>query len=261
MSEPRLRGAATAIALVSVAFAVSAVHYLDNVVNYADYPQPEPGATLPTPSAALIAAAWFTFTALGTSGLVLFLRRRLVPAVVCLALYSSSGLIGVGHYTVPGALDMPWWRQLHVVVDIALGVLLLSFALWAFLANRGRRSLAEASANVGEERETWAFLVRELESQGKVDQSTPGRLVLDERWNDGPAVTIVVTPAEWYSDVLSAELTCRHPGDGPGRAMFYIDESIGSRLDDEHFVVWDGRGFERSVQAVLPTRRGDGDFV
>jgi hypothetical protein len=135
---PALRGTRVAVALVSLAVVVSVVHYVDNVVNYADYPVPDPTAPVPAPSAAVIAVAWFVFTAFGAAGLVLFLRGRLVPAVVCLALYSGSGLIGIGHYTVAGALDMPWWRQAHVLADIALGLALLSFALWAFLANRRR---------------------------------------------------------------------------------------------------------------------------
>ncbi|WP_374999716.1 hypothetical protein [Aeromicrobium sp. CTD01-1L150] len=131
-----LVGTRWAVALVVTAFLVSVVHYADNVANYAEYPQPPADAFLPAPSATVIAISWVVFTVLGISGLVLFLRRRLVPAVVCLALYSGSGLIGIGHYTVPGALDMIWWRHLHVVVDIAVGVSLLCFALWAFLANR-----------------------------------------------------------------------------------------------------------------------------
>ena len=44
-----------------------------------------------------------------------------------------SGLIGFGHYTVPGATDMVWWRQTHVVVDIVCGIAILGFALWAAL--------------------------------------------------------------------------------------------------------------------------------
>src|SRR5690349_11150523 len=39
--------------LLGVAFVVSVVHYIDNVVNYADYPQPDPG-TLPAPTAVAI---------------------------------------------------------------------------------------------------------------------------------------------------------------------------------------------------------------
>ena len=40
-------------------------------------------------------------------------------------------LIGIGHYTVPGATDMVWWRQAHVVADIVCGAAVFGFALWA----------------------------------------------------------------------------------------------------------------------------------
>ena len=53
-----------------------------------------------------------------------------------LAFYSGSGLVGIGHYTVPGAMDMPVFRHAHVVADIALGVAMLVFVARA--ASRSR---------------------------------------------------------------------------------------------------------------------------
>jgi hypothetical protein len=97
--------------LFGLAVAVSVVHYVDNYVNYADYPLPAEDAALPAPSAELIAVSWFVFTA--------------------------AGLVGVGHYTSLGALDMVWWRHTHVVADILCGIGVLAFALWA--AANGRR--------------------------------------------------------------------------------------------------------------------------
>jgi hypothetical protein len=124
------------LVLMAVAFVVSVVHYSDNTVNYADYPQAEPGSVLPNPSQAVIATAWFVFTAFGALGLWWFVRGRITAAAVAIAVYSGSGLVGLGHYTVPGATDMVWWRQLHVVVDIICGLLLFGFALWSVVALR-----------------------------------------------------------------------------------------------------------------------------
>lgn len=126
-----LRATRTLCWLLGVAVLVSVVHYVDNYANYGDYPQPGPDAALPAPSAEVVAAAWFVFTASGALGLVLWLRRRITSAAVALTGYSLSGLVGIAHYTVPGATDMAWWRQAHVVVDIACGVAILVFALWA----------------------------------------------------------------------------------------------------------------------------------
>lgn len=126
--------------LLVVAVLVSVVHYVDNVANYADYPVPSSGLA---PSRDLIAVSWFALTGFGAAGLVLFTRGRNGWAVACLAVYSLSGLVGVGHYTVPGAFGMPWWRQLHIVVDIGCGLAVLAFAVWALRRPRTRPTRAE----------------------------------------------------------------------------------------------------------------------
>jgi hypothetical protein len=124
------------LALMAVAFAVSVVHYIDNTVNYSEYPQTEPGSALPNPSAQVVGGAWFFFTAFGALGLWWFVRGRITAAAVAIAVYSGSGLVGFAHYSVPGATDMPLWRQTHIVADIICGVLLFAFALWSAVALR-----------------------------------------------------------------------------------------------------------------------------
>ena len=117
--------------LLGIAVLVSVVHYVDNYVNYDDYPVPGPDAAVPAPSATLVGVGWFVFTALGAVGLLLWFRRHITTSAVFLTGYSVSGLIGIAHYTVPGATDMVWWRQAHVVADIVCGAAVLGFALWA----------------------------------------------------------------------------------------------------------------------------------
>src|SRR5215213_7118155 len=116
-----------------VAVVVSVVHYTDNYVNIDDYPR---ASTLPNPDALTILIAWFVFTGAGLAGYLLFRRGPSTWSLILLAVYSGSGLIGIGHFLVPGALDMPWWRQLHVGLDIAAGVAVLAFVV---SAERGRR--------------------------------------------------------------------------------------------------------------------------
>jgi hypothetical protein len=119
--------------LLAVAIGISIVHYVDNTLNYDAYPQPTSG---PAPSQLVVGLSWFAFTAFAMAAYVLLRRGRTTAAAICLALYSGSGLVGLGHYTVPGATDMPWWRQAHIVADITCGVALLTCALW--LARRSR---------------------------------------------------------------------------------------------------------------------------
>jgi hypothetical protein len=114
--------------LLGLAVLVSVVHYGDNYASYGDYPLSE---DLPNPSRSLVAVGWFVFPAAGVVGALLGRRRRITAAAVALAGYSASGLIGFGHYAAPGATDMVWWRQAHIVADIACGLAVLGFALWA----------------------------------------------------------------------------------------------------------------------------------
>lgn len=117
--------------LLGIAAVVSVVHYVDNYVNYADYPEPGPHSSLPTPSAAEIGGSWFVFTAFGVLGLVLWFRRRITLSAIALVVYSLSGLVGFANYAVPGAFHMVWWRQAHVIADICCGAAVLAFALWS----------------------------------------------------------------------------------------------------------------------------------
>ncbi|WP_084964863.1 hypothetical protein [Thermoactinospora rubra] len=127
---------------LALAVAVSVVHYIDNYMNYHDYPMPGPGSPVPVPSATVVGASWFVFTASGALGVWLWSRRRIVASAIALAGYSLSGLVGLAHYIVPGAFAMVWWRQTHVVADIVCGLVIAGFAAWA-AANATR--LAPAS--------------------------------------------------------------------------------------------------------------------
>jgi hypothetical protein len=78
----------------------------------------------------------------GLAGYVLLRRGPSPLALTLLALYSGSGLVGIGHYAVPGALDMPWWRQAHVVADIGCGLAIL--ALVVVVARSSRQPVSAA---------------------------------------------------------------------------------------------------------------------
>jgi hypothetical protein len=127
--------------LLVTAIVVSIVHYVDNVVAYDRFPTRD---GLPSPSRTLVGASWFLFTAFGVAGYVLFRRGELRLAAVALAGYSGSGLVGLGHYAAPEMLDAVWWRQAHVIADIACGLAILGFAVW--LVWPGHRS---TSAELG----------------------------------------------------------------------------------------------------------------
>ena len=114
--------------LLLVAVAVSVVHYADNTFNYAEYPSDGP---IPDPPRAIVGGSWFVFTAFGVWGYLAYRRGELQRAALGLAVYSGSGLVGFAHYSVPGAFDMPWWRQAHIVADILCGIAIATVAVAA----------------------------------------------------------------------------------------------------------------------------------
>jgi hypothetical protein len=112
------------------AVVVSIVHYADNFANYDDYPH----GNGPEPSAGVVLAAWFVLTPFGLAGYWQYMRGQLRAGAMLLIVYSTSGLVGIGHYTVAGMTDEPAWRQAHVVADILLGAGIFAFALWSIIA-------------------------------------------------------------------------------------------------------------------------------
>jgi hypothetical protein len=126
-SERRERASRILTMVFTTAALVSVIHYTDNYLNFHDYPQPD-NVTLPR---AGVWSAWIAFTAAGLAGYLLFRRGPSALALLLLALYSGSGIVGVGHYLVEGAIQMPWWRQAHVCADILSGFAMITFVLWS----------------------------------------------------------------------------------------------------------------------------------
>jgi hypothetical protein len=63
-------------------------------------------------------------------GMIEAISLTVRPAAAAIAL--SRAIAGVGSSSLrPQAADMPWWRQARVCVDIACGIAVFSFALWA----------------------------------------------------------------------------------------------------------------------------------
>ena len=118
-------------AVFEFAVLASIVHYGDNFIATDQYPR---SRTVPNPSPESVLAVWAAFTAAGTAGYVLFRRGRVRGACAGLALYSGSGLIGLGHYAAGGTSALEWWRHAHIVADIASGVGMLAFVVWVVLS-------------------------------------------------------------------------------------------------------------------------------
>lgn len=125
---PQERQTRVLTGLLLVALLASIAHFADNYVNYDAYPQSD---AIPTPPDVAVLLLWFAFTAAGAAGYVLVRRGARRRGVVLLAIYSGSGLGGFGHYATVEAFHMPWWRQAAIGVDIACGLAIVGFVVWA----------------------------------------------------------------------------------------------------------------------------------
>lgn len=119
--------------LLAIAVASSIVHYTDNYLAFDRYPQSGTGPTITDDT---IWIAWILFTVFGLAGYLLYRRSRIKLASGFLAMYSLSGLIGIGHYSAPGMSELVWRRHVHIGLDILCGLAVFAFAVWSVQQTR-----------------------------------------------------------------------------------------------------------------------------
>jgi hypothetical protein len=121
-------------ALLVVTLVESFVHYADNTLRYDDYTVPDPSVLGSLVKQWVIPVSWVLFTAAGIHGYRLFRDGQRARAAPWIGAYSASGLISALHYTDISVDDLSAFQNTFVFLDIALGVALLAFALWAAFA-------------------------------------------------------------------------------------------------------------------------------
>jgi hypothetical protein len=129
-SHPGSRAVTFLRIVLVVAVAESFVHYLDNTLRFADYTGNDPPALTSWISRWMIPVSWVLFTAAAIVGYRRFCQGHLSEAAAYLAVYSLSGLISIGHYLGISIHDLSVFQNVFVFLDIALGVIVLVFAIW-----------------------------------------------------------------------------------------------------------------------------------
>jgi hypothetical protein len=117
-------------ALVVVTIAESFVHYADNTARYDDYTPPDPSFPGSLVQQWVIPVSWVLFTVAGVVGYRRYRDGQRRKAAPWIGAYSASGLISVLHYTDISMDDLSAFQNTFVFLDVALGVALLTFALW-----------------------------------------------------------------------------------------------------------------------------------
>jgi hypothetical protein len=135
------RGLKILTVLLAAAVISSAVHYTDNYLAFEKYPQGDIEISDDT-----VWIAWIAFTAFGLAGYLLYRRGRTIAVATCLAIYSVSGLISIGHYTAPGMSELAAWRHVSIAIDGILGAAILAFAYWSVREERREIQLRSTGA-------------------------------------------------------------------------------------------------------------------
>jgi len=101
-----------------VALLLSVVHYIDNTVRFDDYTGGKSGfVTRP-----MIPLSWVLFVAAGVAGYRALVQGNRTRGGWLLAVYSVSGLVGVGHFTTVSPSDFSAFQLTFIVLDFLAGL-------------------------------------------------------------------------------------------------------------------------------------------
>lgn len=129
-------------AILATTIASTAIHYGHNFVAVDRYPQVDWISTTATRVAIII--AWPLLTAVGLVGYWLYAHRSYGRAHACLAIYSITGLVTLGHF-LQGSPDIAAVWYATIFSDALLGLAVLAFVAWSALAvGRGEPATGRA---------------------------------------------------------------------------------------------------------------------
>jgi hypothetical protein len=103
----------------------SAVHYTDNWLSIEDY---APSSGLLADNPGLIPLSWLLYAVVAVVGIREYRRAPTTRAHVLLAIFSTSGIVSLGHLTYEGN-SWATWQWASVLTDCVLGLLLLGLVL------------------------------------------------------------------------------------------------------------------------------------
>jgi hypothetical protein len=115
--------------LLVVAIVESFVHYTDNTLRYDDYTVEDPSILGGLVKQWVIPISWVLFTIAAVIGYRHYRAGRWPQAAAWIGAYSASGLVSLLHYTDISLSDLSAFQNTFVFADVALGALVLAFAI------------------------------------------------------------------------------------------------------------------------------------
>jgi hypothetical protein len=126
-SETQRRSETVLKVILAAEMLSTAIHYTHNFVDVSHYPGPK---DLYTVTRVAIVVSWPLLTWIGLMGYRRYREGRLQEARVCLAVYSVTGLVTLGHF-IYGNPKIPAFFYATLFTDALTGLAVLAFALWA----------------------------------------------------------------------------------------------------------------------------------
>jgi hypothetical protein len=114
-------------AILAAGMLSTAIHYTDNFVAISSYPGPK---DLYTVTRVAIVVAWPLLTWIGLTGYRRYRERRYREAHVCLAVYSVTGIVTLGHF-IYGNPQIPAFFYATLFTDALTGLAVLAFVRWS----------------------------------------------------------------------------------------------------------------------------------
>jgi len=120
------RGLTILMTIIAAEMLSTAIHYTHNFIDVHHYPGP---SYLYTPTRIAIVISWPLLTGIGLLGYRRYREGREREAVVCLATYSITGIVTLGHF-IYGNPHIPAFFYATLFTDALTGFAVLSFAAW-----------------------------------------------------------------------------------------------------------------------------------
>lgn len=114
-------------AILAAGIASTAIHYTHNFIAISKYPGPK---DLYTATRVAIVVSWPLLTWIGLTGYRRYREGRYREAHVCLAVYSITGLVTMGHF-IYGNPKIPTPFYITLFTDTLTGLAMLAFVLWS----------------------------------------------------------------------------------------------------------------------------------
>jgi hypothetical protein len=115
-------------AILTASILSTAIHYTHNFIAVNRYPGP--GGSFYTVVRVAIVIGWPLLTAIGLTGYRRYRERRYQEARVCLAVYSLTGLVTMGHFAY-GNPHIPAFFYATLFTDFLCGLAVLAFVVWS----------------------------------------------------------------------------------------------------------------------------------